>query len=405
MLTKDDFSIVRVYSESIEQQDFPMPGVNRIERKFGSKDETKMDPRHRNISLHHRIRAESSRYAHKILTIERNLRDDPVRITKAMKKEIATLRDLIDKAMVIKVPNVPEVKLRERERQLHGCVFGLFDPENGLMTIKQTNQLVSLVLCINAIGPLVISVTLVMWSSWFNVVARERKTVNKVLMYKQKLYRPIILEPHARELGAEKSLMEKYQKRAITLNIQYRMHEEICRFPSEAFYEGELQTAQAVKNRGFDEQTGRIWPNGPDYPRVFCHVVGVEEMLTVRSEEGNEMSRSNPLEIYQVVRIAKFLVNRLKVRHDSWQFCRSIDYSVRRSKNNSRRQTWEGWKIRHLGFTMDENQMNVAMTRARRGHIVVGNKFLLGTLDKWKNMLEKYEETNSLLPASTFLSD
>ena len=31
-----------------------------------------------------------------------------------------------------------------------------------------------------------------------------------------------------------------------------------------------------------------------------------------------------------------------------------------------------GWKLRHLGFIMDENQMNVALTRARRGLILVG---------------------------------
>ena len=31
-----------------------------------------------------------------------------------------------------------------------------------------------------------------------------------------------------------------------------------------------------------------------------------------------------------------------------------------------------GWKLRHLGFIMDENQMNVALTRAKRGLILVG---------------------------------
>ncbi|PIK57864.1 putative helicase with zinc finger domain 2-like [Apostichopus japonicus] len=418
MLLKDDFSIVRVYSESIERQDFPMPGVNKIERKFGSKDEAKMDPRHRNISLHYRIRTESSKYAHQILTIERNLRDGLVR-PMDVKKEITGLVKLINKAMT-------------EELKKHHVILCTCNASGRRILAKNDNANIVQVI-IDEAG---------MCSEPDTLIPLVNHNPSQVVLIGDHMQlRPIIQEPHARELGAETSLMEKYQKRAITLNIQYRMHEEICHFPSEAFYEGELQTAQAVKNRGFDEQTGRIWPNGPDYPRVFCHIVGVEEMLTVRSEEGNEMSRSNPLEIYQVVRIAKFLVNRLKVLPQQLAIlsqyrlqCSQIEEKLKAagltgihvstviksqgsewdyvifstvrsmSKIEIEDRPGKGWKIRHLGFTMDQNQMNVAMTRARRGHIVVGNKYLLGTLDKWKDLLEIYEETNSLLPASTFLS-
>ena len=31
-----------------------------------------------------------------------------------------------------------------------------------------------------------------------------------------------------------------------------------------------------------------------------------------------------------------------------------------------------GWRKKHLGFIVDENQMNVALTRARKGLIIVG---------------------------------
>ena len=33
-----------------------------------------------------------------------------------------------------------------------------------------------------------------------------------------------------------------------------------------------------------------------------------------------------------------------------------------------------GWKQKNLGFIIDENQMNVALTRAKRGLIIVGKE-------------------------------
>ncbi|KAJ8039292.1 Helicase with zinc finger domain 2 [Holothuria leucospilota] len=234
--------------------------------------------------------------------------------------------------------------------------------------------------------------------------------------------------------------MEKYKARAQTLTIQYRMHEEICRFPSDSFYEGQLETAHQVINRKPDTYTENIWPGGPAYPRVFCHVVGEEETLTVRSEEGNEMSRSNPQEICHVVRIVGTFLNQLGVSPEKLvvlsQYrlqCAQIeeklaaeglhqvkvatviksqgsewDYVIlstvrSKPKIEIEDKPGKGWKLRHLGFTMDENQMNVALTRARRGLVVVGNKYLLGTLDKWKAMLHHYSETNSLVAARDFL--
>ncbi|XP_071821610.1 3'-5' exoribonuclease HELZ2-like isoform X1 [Apostichopus japonicus] len=413
----DDFSIVRVYSESIEQQDFPMPGVSSVERKFGSREEAKMDPQHRNIALHHMIRAHSAPHAQAIKAIEKNFKKVPIRITKAVKRTVKELKNLIKSAMIEELKN----------HQVILCTCNA----SGRAVLSRKDPLNIIQVIIDEAGMCSEPETLI------PLVNHNPRQV--VLIGDHMQLRPIIQEPHAKKLGAENSLMEKYQKRAFTLKIQYRMHEEICHFPSEAFYEGELQTAQAVKNRVFDEQTGRIWPNGPDYPRVFCHVVGVEEMLTVRSEEGNEMSRSNPLEVYHVVRIAKYFINHLKVNPSQLAIlsqyrlqCSQIkaelidselrdihvstvirsqgsewDYVIfstvrSMSKVEIEAKPGKGWKSCHLGFTVDENQMNVALTRARRGHVVIGNKYLLGTLEQWKNLLEMYDQTKSLLPASKF---
>lgn len=100
MLATDDFSIVRVYSESIEQQDFPIPGESSAERKFESREKPKMDPQHRSIALHHMIRANSNPRAQKINAIEQEFKHGPITITKAVQRKIKELKKQIKFAMV-----------------------------------------------------------------------------------------------------------------------------------------------------------------------------------------------------------------------------------------------------------------------------------------------------------------
>ena len=44
-----------MYGKEIESRDFPIPGLPRMAGKMGAKD-ISMDPRHKQISLHHLIR-------------------------------------------------------------------------------------------------------------------------------------------------------------------------------------------------------------------------------------------------------------------------------------------------------------------------------------------------------------
>lgn len=70
------------------------------------------------------------------------------------------------------------------------------------------------------------------------------------------------------------------------------------------FYNGELETADDVRNRQPDNVT---WPNGDSYPFAFHHVEGVEETLIVTTDQGNQNSKKNQKEIEKVVRTVKCL--------------------------------------------------------------------------------------------------
>jgi superfamily I DNA and/or RNA helicase len=50
------------------------------------------------------------------------------------------------------------------------------------------------------------------------------------------------------------------------------------------------------------------------------------------------------------------------------------------------------WKKNQLGFIADEHQMNVALTRARHGLVIVGNSNLLSLHSMWKTLLDHYRD-------------
>ena len=47
-----------------------------------------------------------------------------------------------------------------------------------------------------------------------------------------------------------------------------------------------------------------------------------------------------------------------------------------------------GWRKKHLGFLIDEHQVNVALTRAKRGLFIIGDKELLVTHPVWFELIK-----------------
>ena len=72
-------------------------------------------------------------------------------------------------------------------------------------------------------------------------------------------------------------------------------HEEICRFPSDYFYEGKLETHLSVKRRRCPETNLEFWPKGSQMPIMFCDLVGKESQVG--------LSKSNPEEAEKAVRL------------------------------------------------------------------------------------------------------
>ncbi|KAJ7378348.1 helicase [Desmophyllum pertusum] len=186
-------------------------------------------------------------------------------------------------------------------------------------------------------------------------------------------------------------MFERYSSRALMLKEQYRMHQDICEFPSEQFYKGELVTSASVIERDRElpivaecyhdrRKFINFWPSHEDedyVPLVFCDVVGEEEELVVKTEEGNQRSKSNMIEKDKVVETSqlwnspRFLSLPLsKAKAANVIF---VIISLVRSLPDSQidHEPNGAWLGENLGFVTDGHQINVALTRAKRGLCII----------------------------------
>ena len=230
-----------------------------------------------------------------------------------------------------------------------------------------------------------------------------------VLIGDQKQLPPTIISREADAAGLGTSLFERMLARGIRafmLKVQYRMHPAIAAYPSKAFYSGALLSGTPPSARrapmGFD------WPV-PAVPLAFVDVPD-------GYERSDGSSQTNPVEAQKVVNIVK----KLAAGHDvifgeigivtpySAQV-RAIKRLLNGNKPEVRSRfdapadpntlqalevcSVDGFQGRekevivfcctranpngNVGFLADPRRVNVMLTRARRGLIIIGN---LGTL-------------------------
>ncbi|XP_068677064.1 3'-5' exoribonuclease HELZ2-like isoform X1 [Montipora foliosa] len=250
-----------------------------------------------------------------------------------------------------------------------------------------------------------------------------------------------------RRLGLGKSLFEVLYEAAgdgksystCMLQMQYRMHPSIREFPSQHFYGGLLKDSSHLTNPDHIV-VGKLpgfWAGGPDVRVMFCHVMGSEASpQDYTGPEGREESKHNPQEVQAVIRIVR---NLLSHGVKSSQISVLTPYSAQRAKITRALQTQmnsfdlevlsvfasqgaerdfivlstvrsmpqdqivngnkdnQQWLVNHLGFLTDERQMNVALTRAKHGLIIIGNRHLLSVHRMWNSLISHCQRSECLV--------
>ncbi|CAM8880901.1 unnamed protein product [Rhodiola kirilowii] len=232
---------------------------------------------------------------------------------------------------------------------------------------------------------------------------------------------PVIMCKKAARAGLAQSLFERLVLlgvKPIRLQVQYRMHPCLSEFPSNSFYEGTLQNGVTINERlspGIDFP----WPV-PSRPMFFYVQMGQEEISSsgtsylnrteaanvekivttflksgvVPSQIGvitpyegqrayivNHMSRNGSLrqQLYKEIEVASV---------DSFQG-REKDYIILSCVRSNEHQG--------IGFLNDPRRLNVALTRARYGIVILGNPKVLSKQPLWNGLLTHYKENECLV--------
>lgn len=224
---------------------------------------------------------------------------------------------------------------------------------------------------------------------------------------------PTVLSIQATLEGLSKSMMERLVERwenRVTrqLTIQYRMHQKIMEFPSEHFYHGTLVADASVAEHTLADLPGIQTESLDAQPVLFVDTSGAD---WTEELDPNGESKLNPREAIWILKQVDAL---LAVGLLPDQIAVIAPYSAqvrflrdRCTSNGVEIDTVDGFQGREkeavlislvrsnsqgeVGFLGDTRRMNVAMTRAKRKLIVIGDGSTLGRNAFFKKWIEHTE--------------
>jgi regulator of nonsense transcripts 1 len=239
---------------------------------------------------------------------------------------------------------------------------------------------------------------------------------------------PVVMCKAAAKAGLTQSMFERLVligTRPIRLQVQYRMHPALSEFPSNMFYEGSLQNGvteadrQLLTTPGFTGKEDFPWPV-PNKPMFFYSITGMEEISASGTSYLNRTEASyvekvvthllrmgvTPAQIGVITpydgqrkyvseymrrsgALASALYEAIEVA--------SVDAFQGREKDFILVSCVRSSETQGIGFLSDPRRLNVALTRARLGIILLGNPRVLSKNALWAALLVHFKEYDCLV--------
>mmetsp|Transcript_6834 Transcript_6834/g.14827 ORF Transcript_6834/g.14827 Transcript_6834/m.14827 type:complete len:1057 (-) Transcript_6834:479-3649(-) len=239
---------------------------------------------------------------------------------------------------------------------------------------------------------------------------------------------PVVMCKAAAKAGLTQSLFERLVLiglRPIRLQVQYRMHPILSEFPSNMFYEGSLQNGVTESDRqlrhmpGYTGKDDFPWPI-KNKPMFFWGIAGMEEISASGTSYLNRTEASY---------VEKIVTHLLKMGVESSQIgvitpydgqkkyvqehmrrsgslaasvyeaieVNSVDAFQGREKEIILVSCVRSSETQGIGFLSDPRRLNVALTRARLGLVLLGNPRVLSKNPLWAALLLHFKEHDTLV--------
>uniref|UniRef100_A0A7E4VNX2 DNA helicase n=1 Tax=Panagrellus redivivus TaxID=6233 RepID=A0A7E4VNX2_PANRE len=232
---------------------------------------------------------------------------------------------------------------------------------------------------------------------------------------------PVVMCKKAANAGLTQSLFERLVllgNRPLRLQVQYRMHPALSVFPSNVFYEGSLQNgvseverqlnsidfAFPVQNRPmmFWNTNGQeeLSSSGTSYLNRV-EAVNVEKMATRFLQAGFRPEQIGIITPYEGQRA--YIVTYMQTQgtlHSKLYLdmeVANVDAFQGREKDIIIMTCVRSNETGGIGFLNDPRRLNVALTRAKFGLIIIGNARVLCRQMLWHQMLQMCKENNYLV--------
>ncbi len=260
-------------------------------------------------------------------------------------------------------------------------------------------------------------------ASWIPIAKASR-----VIMFGDPLQLPPTVKSNsAQRKGFHITLMEKALERhpaaTFLLNRQYRMHEEIMGFSNQQFYNDELIADNSVKSHSLelDDEMNRavefIDTAGCGFDEKMNPEVksryNPDEFNVLREHLYQLLSALNEKEMPTIGIISPYKeqVNYMtdEMAADSQLANLNFDINTIDAFQGQERDVIYISLVRsnakgEIGFLKDYRRMNVAMTRAKKKLIIVGDSATLGSDDFYQNFMVYCENINSYRTAWEFMA-
>ncbi|XP_074416337.1 LOW QUALITY PROTEIN: helicase with zinc finger domain 2 [Sinocyclocheilus rhinocerous] len=333
---------LRIYCDQMEMREFPYTGSDLKLCRKSLRDE-KPKEELKNITLMYLVRKPENPFSEEITKFEQY---------KLTEDEVETYRKLLKEAH--------KHEIQKYDVVLCTCSSALKPEILAVMDFRQ----ILIDECAMATEP----------EAFIPLVSNNPKQI--VLLGDHQQIRPIVQCALVKKMGMQQSLFERYMDLALMLDTQYRMHEEICRFPSEEFYKGILKTGAERQSGVAPEDIAILTPYNAQVSEIkkTAEKSGIANVTvcTIMKSQGSEW-------LYVIVSTV-----------------RSCSISDIESDRPSK-----AWLGKRLGFITDPNQVNVAITRAQDGLCILGNSTLLRCCELWKRLQDHYYRAHCVVnPAS-----